>query len=259
MASNTAIVFSCAHAHPKYSNERADWLGNLIYDVRPDYVVDLGDTADLASLSSHDTRYPKAMVWNNYERDIESYLDFQERLRHKFKVNKRKRPTFYGFEGNHEHRIKRAIEADPRLEGESRGLSFKHLEANRYYDEYTEYENSGPGIKGIDGVSYAHYFSSGNYGTALSGEHHAYNLIKKRHSSATCGHSHKRNIYFKDDACPHPSIGLVAGCFKGGDETWAGQSNNEWAYGVWIKRNIKDGYYSPQWVSMEELKSEYGK
>ena len=42
---------------------------------------------------------------------------------------------------------------------------------------------------------------------------------------------------FKDDAFPSPSIGLVAGCFKGGQEGWAGQANLEWWKGVVIKRN----------------------
>lgn len=254
----TAVVFSCAHADPKTSNERAEWLGKLLYDVRPDYVVDIGDTADLASLSSHDTRSPVAMNMTNYERDIDHYNDFQEKVRWKFKKNKVKRPTFYGMEGNHEHRIKRALSNDPRLTGKRFGVSFEHLQTNKWYDEYHEYHNSAPAISTYDGVTYAHYLGSGNYGTAMSGEHHAYNLIKKRHGSVTVGHSHKRNIYFKDDAYPNPSIGLVAGCFKGAEESWAGQANGDWWKGVVIKRNLKDGWYDPTFISMEVLKAEYG-
>lgn len=256
--SKTAVVFTCAHADPRSTNDRALLLGELLYDIKPDYVVDLGDTADMCSLSSHDTRYPTKMVSADYEADIEAYLDFQDKVRHKFKAMKRKRPAFYGFEGNHENRIKKALAHDPRMEGTKYGISFKHLEQDRYYDEYHEYTNSGPAIFDYDGVSYAHYISSGNYGTAMSGEHHAYNLIKKRHSSVTVGHSHKRNIYFKDDAHPSTSIGLVAGCFKGREEDWAGQANNEWWKGVVIKRNLEGGSYSPQFVSLEELEKEYG-
>ena len=92
----------------------------------------------------------------------------------------------------------------------------------------------------------------------MSGEHHAYSLIKKRHSSITVGHSHRRHIYFKDDAFPNPSIGLVAGSFKGGQEAWAGQANLEWWKGVVIKRNINNGAYDPEFVSLERLKAEYG-
>ena len=81
----TAVVWSCAHASPEVSNERFDWLGGLIYDVKPDYCVDLGDGADMKSLNSYDTRKPEAVVSQNYERDIDSYNESQELLRYRFK------------------------------------------------------------------------------------------------------------------------------------------------------------------------------
>lgn len=255
--SKTAIIFTCAHSDPRSDNNRADWLSGLIYDVRPDYVVDLGDTADIQSLSSHDTRKPEALVHASYEADIDQYNDFQERVRHRVKKAKIKRPAYYGHEGNHENRIKKALSFDPRLGGSRYGISFKHLETDRWYDEYHEYKNSAPSISLYDGVSYAHYIASGNYGTAMSGEHHAYNLLKKRHSSTTVGHSHRRNVYFKDDAYPNPSIGLVAGCFKGREEEWAGQANKEWWKGVIVKRNIENGWYDPEFISMKRLEAEY--
>ena len=89
----------------------------------------------------------------------------------------------------------------------------------------------------------------------MSGEHHAYSLIKKRHSSITVGHSHRRHIYFKDDAYPKPSIGLVAGCFKGGERGWAGQANLEWWKGVVIKRNIRQWYIRSRVCFFRKIKS----
>jgi|TARA_A100001391_G_scaffold171556_1_gene132892 hypothetical protein len=255
----TAVVFTCAHADPSVSNDRFNWLGDLLYDIRPDYVVDLGDGADLKSLNSYDTRYPKAIVAQSYEADIQCYNDSQERIRRKFRQMKKKRPAFFGLEGNHENRIKKAIANDPRLEGSKFGLSFSHLNTDVWFDEYHEYNNSAPSIADYDGVSYAHYIASGNYGTALSGIHHAYGLIQKRHCSTTVGHSHKRSMFFKDDAHPNPTIGLVAGCFKGAQEGWAGQSNLEWWKGVIIKRNIQNGYYEPEFVSLGRLRDIYGK
>ena len=255
----TAVVFTCAHADPSVSNERFNWLGDLLYDIRPDYVVDLGDGADLKSLNSYDTRYPKAIVAQSYEADIQCYNDSQERIRRKFRKMKKTRPAFFGLEGNHENRIKKAIANDPRLEGSKFGISFSHLNTDVWFDEYHEYNNSAPSIADYDGVSYAHYIASGNYGTALSGIHHAYGLIQKRHCSTTVGHSHKRSMFFKDDAHPNPTIGLVAGCFKGAQEVWAGQSNLEWWKGVIIKRNIQSGYYEPEFVSLGRLRDIYGK
>lgn len=255
--SKTAIVYTCAHADPDCSNERFSWLGDLIQDIKPDYVVDLGDGADMRSLNTYDTRYPQAIVSQSYQKDIESYNDAQSRIWDRYSISKKRRPFRIGFEGNHENRIKKAILTDPRLEGEKFGISFSHLQTDHWFDEYHPYVNGAPAIADYDGVSYAHYFSSGNYGAAISGTHHAYTILSHRNHSSTCGHSHKRSIYFKDQSHPNPIIGLVAGCFKGKDESWAGQANNSWWKGVIIKRNIENGWYDPQFISMEALQKEY--
>jgi len=78
--SKTAIVYTCAHSDPSVSNERFTWLGDLIEDVKPDYVIDLGDGADMRSLNSYDTRYPQAIISQNYEADINSYNDAMSRI-----------------------------------------------------------------------------------------------------------------------------------------------------------------------------------
>ena len=97
--SKTAIIYTCAHASPKVDNKRFDLLGNLIFDIRPDYVFDLGDFADMSSLNSYDTRYPKAIVSQSYQEDIECALDAQERLRGIFVRRKVRKPIWIGFEG----------------------------------------------------------------------------------------------------------------------------------------------------------------
>lgn len=255
--SKTVVVFTCAHAEPHVSNERFDWLGRLLYDIRPDYVVDLGDGADMRSLNSYDTKKPEAIVAQSYEEDVNCYNDAQERIRHLFKKHKKKRPAFFGFEGNHEHRIKTALSADPRLEGERYGISFSHLNTDQWFEEYHEYHNGAPAIANYNGIDYSHFIASGNYGSAMSGIHHAYGLLNKRFRSVTVGHSHKRDLYFKDDAGSKGAIGLVAGCFKGAAEDWAGQANGEWWSGIIIKRNLSDGVYEPQFVSLETLRREY--
>ncbi len=258
MNPKTVVVYSCAHADPSASNDRFDWLGSFLYELRPDMVVDLGDGADMRSLNTYDTRYPQAIVNQSYEQDIEVYNDSQDRLRHKFRFMKKKRPFWVGFEGNHENRIKKAIAHDPRLEGSKYGVSFSHLQTKVWFDEYHEYFNSAPAIADYDGVSYAHFFSSGNYGTAMSGLHHANSLLANRNHSSTCGHSHKRDLKFKDGAHPNGIIGLVAGCYKGSEETWAGQANRDWWKGCVIKREIRQGVYEPEFVSLERLKGLYG-
>ena len=251
----TAIVYSCSHADPGGDNTRFDWLGKFIYDIKPDLVIDLGDGADMRSLNSYDERYPKAVVTQSYEADIESYNDSQERLRAKFRQHRKKKPLWVGFEGNHEYRIKKALAHDPRLEGQRYGVSFSHLQTDTWFDEYHEYFNSAPAIATYGGVDFAHYFSSGNFGSATSGIHHAYTVINNRHRSSVCGHSHKRDIYFKDAP---GSIGMVVGCYKGKDEAWAGQANNEWWRGVVLMKDLENGRFEPQFISQKMLEKEYG-
>lgn len=255
MKSKDILVFSCAHADPDFSNERANWLGEFIFDIRPDMVIDLGDGADMKSLNSYDTRYPQALVSQSYTKDVECYNDFQERLRWKFKKNKKKKPTWIGHEGNHENRIKKYLAEHPRMEGQKHGVSFSHLQTSHWFDEYHEYTNGGPAISNYNGVDFSHFFSSGNFGTATSGVHHAYTVINNRHNSSVCGHSHKRDLYFKDAP---GSIGMVVGCYKGHEESWAGQANKEWWHGVVLMKDVDNGRFEPQFYSLDMLRKEYG-
>ena len=48
------------------------------------------------------------------------------------------------------------------------------------------------------------------------------------------------------------------GNFKGKEDSWAGQAQNNWWSGVCIKRHIKNGNYDLQFVSMEALEQQYG-
>ena len=255
----TILVWSCGHAKPDEDLSRFDWLGSLISDLKPDMTVDLGDGADMCSLSSYDGRYPQQVVTQNYERDIESYNESQDRIWGRFRISKRKRPFRVGLQGNHEFRLDRALKHDPRLEGAKYGISFSHYNTDWWFDEYHRYDGEGPAIADYEGISFSHYFSSGNYGTATSGKHHAYTILQNRACSSICGHSHKRDIYFKDEAHPRPIIGLVVGCYKGyGGDGWAGQSRNDWWHGVVVLRDVSQGVFDPEFISLARLEKEYG-
>jgi hypothetical protein len=254
----TAVVWSCAHSDPDVSNERFTALGKLLYDIRPDLAIDLGDGADMRSLNTFDTRTPKAVVAQSYQADIEHYNDSQDRLRHLFRHHKKKRPFWVGFQGNHEARIDKAISLDPRLEGQKYGISFSHLQTDYWFDQYHKYENSAPALVEYEGVIYGHFVASGNFGSAMATKHHGYSLVEKLASSVTVGHTHKFSYYYKGDARPKPLHGLVVGCFKGAEEPWAGQSNAEWRKGVAIKRELSQGNYELEWVSLDRLMRVYG-
>ena len=242
------------HAHPDFHNERADWLGKLIKDLKPDVVINIGDAADMPSLCSYD-KGTRAFQGRSYRKDIEAHLDFQDRMWQPIKRSKKKKPYSIIFEGNHEHRIKRALDLSPELDG---AISFDDLDFKRYYDEIIEYTGRTPGVHVCDGVHYAHFFVSGVLGRAISGEHPAYSLLTKEFVSCTQGHVHTADYSIRTTVGGRKINGLVCGVYQDYWSDWAGEVNKLWWRGVVIKRNVEDGTYDPQFIGMEALKREYG-
>jgi len=258
VTSKVHLVIPDSHAHPDFNNDRADWLGHLIKDIKPDVVINIGDGADMASLSSYD-KGKASFHGKNYGKDIESHLDFQERMWAPFKKSKRKQPHKIFLEGNHEHRIKKAIDISPELEGTRFGISFNDLDLSKYYNEVVEYDGNTPGIIKVDGINYAHYFVSGVMGRPVGGEHQAYTLLTKKFESCTMGHTHTFDYKVRTMPNGRKIFGVVCGVYQDYRSGWAGTVNELWDRGVLIKRNVQDGMYDHEWISIDRLKKEYSK
>lgn len=244
-----------SHAHPDHHNERADWLGELIADVKPDVLIHIGDSADMASLSTYD-KGKKSFQGRNYKDDINSHCDFQERMFAPIKKLKRKLPYSVFCIGNHEHRISRALDISPELDG---AISMKDLRLDEWYDRVVDYLGGTPGVINIDGISYAHYFVGGIAGRPLGGIHAGYAIATKKFSSATCGHSHLFDTSLHVDLKGNPVIGTVVGCYQDYDNDWAGEVAQLWNRGVVIKRFVDGkGGYDLQWIRLSSLKEIYG-
>lgn len=251
----THLVVPDSHAHPDHDNDRADWLGELIADVKPDVLIHIGDSADLPSLSAYD-KGKRSFQGRNYKQDINAHLDFQERMFTPIKKLKRKLPFSVFCEGNHEFRIKRAIDLSPELDG---AISFKDLQLKEWYDEVVEYEGNTPGNITVDGVTYGHYFVGGIAGRPLGGIHAGYAIATKKFSSATCGHSHLFDTSMHVNLQGKAVIGTVVGCFQNYTNSWAGEVGKLWNRGVVVKRHVTgDGSYDLQWISIDALKEIYG-
>lgn len=252
--SNKHLVVPDPHAAPGYSNVRADWIGRLILDERPDTVIVLGDLADIPSLSSYD-KGKKSFQGRTYKADITSALEFNDRLWAPIRAAKKRFPYRVILEGNHEYRITRAIELQPELEG---AIGFDDLDYHRYYDEVVRYRGSSPGIIEVDGVAYAHYFISGVMGRPIAGEHPAYSLFTKGAVSATAGHLHTLDYCVRTNALGIKTQCLVAGVAQDYDSPFAGNANDLWWRGVIVKRNVENGQYDPEFISLKRLKEIYG-
>lgn len=251
----THLVIPDPHAHPDYHNRRASWLGDFILDLKPDVIINLGDMYDMPSMASYD-KGKRSFQGRTFRKDLNAGLEFDDRLWHPTRQAKKRLPYRVFIEGNHEFRLKRAIEMQPELDGV---ISFKDFGLDRNYDRIVEYEGNTPGIIEIDGINYSHFFVSGVMGRPLGGEHPAHALLTKQFASCTCGHIHVTDFATRTLPSGKRINGLVAGVFQDYDSAWAGEVNKLWWRGVIVKRNVDKGNYDPQWISIEALKKEYQK
>ncbi len=251
--SKTHLVFGDTHCHPDYNNDRAILLGKLIVDTNPDVVVDLGDTADMPSLSSYD-KGKRSFVGRAYQKDIQAHNEFQEQVWSIVRKTKKKLPYRVRLIGNHEQRIEKTLDLHPELEGT---IGFKDLDLNRYYDTIVPYDGSTPGTIELDGITYGHYLVSGVMGRPVGGERPASALISKMHTSITSGHIHTFDFCVRRSGTKFIQ-GLVAGCFQDYSSPWAGQMNQLWWRGCFIKRDVSEGFYDLECVSLNQLKKCYG-
>lgn len=251
---STHLVIPDSHAHYQHDNNRAVWLGQLIHDLRPDVVIHIGDSADMPSLSGYD-KGKKSFQGRTYRQDVDTHLDFQERTWEPYRKSHRKLPRRVFCVGNHEHRITRAIEYQPELEG---AIGLSDLELPRWYDDVVDYEGGTPGFINIDGIAYAHYFISGVAGRPIGGLHPADSLVSKKHSSATCGHLHMADWSIAKNMYNDWVMGCFVGCYQDYDSDWAGIINKLWWRGIVVKKNVDKGGYDPEFISIDRIKKEYG-
>lgn len=248
------LILPCPHVHPDHSNERFKWFANLIIDLQPTHVICLGDFADMPSLCSYD-KGTKGFNNRRYQSDIDHVHEALNLIRGPLVARKKKLPKFFMLHGNHDHRIERAINADAvMLDGT---ISLNDLHYKDYGWEVIPYSGSTPGVLELDGISYAHFFTSGVMGRPIGGEHAAHTLLTKQFKSVTQAHIHTTDYCMRSDATKKHVQALVAGCYIDYYADWAGNANDLWWRGVVFKENVSNGTYDPSWIRLSTIKKEY--
>lgn len=242
------------HSHPDFPNHRADYLGQLIIDLGPDIVLNAGDAADMSSLSDYD-KGKRSFQGRSYKKDIDSHLDFQDRIWAPVRARKKKMPRRIILEGNHEHRVERALDLSPELEGT---IGFKDYQFDDYYHEVVRYTGGTPGIINVEGILFAHFFPTGISGRPVSGERPAHMLLAKNGQSCIQFHTHTLDFATRRTVSGKVLNGVVGGCYQDYINDWAGNIGKFWRAGVLILHNVDDGNFDFQWVSLETLEEIYG-
>lgn len=236
--------------------EQLRWAGNYAATKKPDVIVCIGDFCDMESLCSYDYS-KKSFEGRRYKKDVEvaheamgifmkPIREEQERLR----KNKEKvwKPEFILTLGNHEERINRAIDVDPKLEGV---MSTKDLGYERFGWKVVPFLE--PIV--IDGVVYCHYFTSGVMGRPVTT---AQNLLNKKHQSCIMGHVQGRQIAYATKADGNQITAIfVGGYYQHEEDYLQRQGNDQQWHGIWMLHQVESGSFDEMPVSLGFLKGKY--
>ena len=219
-------------------------IGQYIADKRPDVIVCIGDFADMPSLSSYDVG-KKSFEGRRYKKDIAACHEAMKLLCEPFCDIPDYKPRMILTLGNHENRIDRAVENDPKLDGL---ISVDDLKYESWGWEVIPY------LKpiAIDGIEYVHYVTSGVMGRAASSAQVA---LRERQGSVVQGHVQHIDIAIHKKT---QNFALFAGiCYQHHEDYLGAQGNGQKA-GVWILNEVNNGQADLLQISLNYLRRRYG-
>lgn len=242
---------------PGVPAEYLGWIGEYIWEKKPDVVVHAGDHADMPSLSSYD-RGKKSFEGRRYNADIEAanrgfdilneplYRRNQDRSRRLKEKQWWPRRVFTM--GNHEDRITRAVEDDARLEGTM------GLDDLNYADHGWEVIPFLEPIL-IDGLFYAHYFYNPNTGRPYGGMPET--RLKNIGHSFVQGHEQTKKMAEIWLGTGEVRRALICGACYLHDEFYKGPQGNNHFRGIFVLNEVRDGNYDLMEVSLNFLCRKY--
>lgn len=227
-------------------------MGQYAVDKRPDVILGIGDWADMPSLSSYD-KGKKSFEGRRYKRDIEAaQFSMQAFLKPIEDYNKTARkpykPRLVMTLGNHEERILRAINDDPKLDGV---LSIDDLAFKEYgWEVYPFLE-----VVIIEGVAFAHFFATGVMGRPASS---AAAQLRVANMSCFAGHQQGKQIAYAKRADGAILTSIISGsCYEHEEHFLGPQVNKQHWRGFFMLHDVKDGSFDEMPVSLSFINQRY--
>lgn len=239
------LVIPDLQVRPGVSLKHLEWCGKYIAEKKPDVVIQLGDFADMSSLSSYDGG-KKSFEGRRYKKDI-LYVHEALQILHKAMGRAAQHVRLVLTLGNHEDRITRSIESDPKLDGT---ISLQDLGYEKFGWEVVPYLKP----MRIDGVMYSHFFASGQLGKPCTS---ARAILSRYHQSCVAGHLQGRDIAYGKRADGRAITAIIAGSFYLHNETYLNPMTNRHWRGVYMLHEVRDGQFDEMAVSMGYLKRKY--
>jgi hypothetical protein len=244
-----------AQVKPGVPTDHIDWIAQALVDYLPDTIVNIGDWWDMPSLSMHDGPGTLHAEGARYEDDVQSGNDAFARLcapmeaeiaRRRVGHRKRWEPRRVFCMGNHEDRIRRAVNTAPKYAGT---IGDHHLKT-RDWERHPFLERVWQ-----DGVLYSHFFQSSHSHHAIGGS--IDNRLNKIGTSFVQGHEQGFRYGTRIQASGSTWHGLVAGSAYLHDEHYRGnQGNGHWR-GVVILNEVRDGDYCVMPLTLAYLCRKY--
>ena len=229
-------------------------IGNYIVTKQPDVIVCLGDFADMPSLSSYDVG-TKSFEGRRYKADVEATRAGMETLLAPIRAynakakaihERRYKPRLVLTLGNHENRINRAVNSDPKLDGT---IGVDDLQ---YEKDWEVYPFLQPVI--IDSIAYCHYFVTGVAGRPASS---AQLQLNKKHMSCVAGHQQGLQIATGHRGDGTRLTSIIAGSCYEHDEDYLGPQGNKHWRGILVLHEVVGGEFDPMFVSLDFLRRKY--
>ena len=231
-------------------------IGNYIVEKKPDIIVNLGDFADMPSLSSYDVG-KKAFEGRRYKTDVETVhtamealLEPLERFNERARTQHRERynPRRVLCLGNHEARIERAVENDAKLEGV---LSSDDLKYREYGWEVYPFLD----VVVINNIAFSHYFTTGVMGRPCTS---AQMMLTKKHMSCIAGHQQGLQFATSYRADGRRITSIIAGsCYEHNEDYMGPQGNHHYRGIVMLNDVTPDGEFDIMPVSLRYLRNKY--
>ena len=254
----THLMITDPQCKPDIDMSYMEVIGQYIVDKQPDVIINIGDHADMPSLSIYD-KGKRTAEGKRVKEDIASAIDGMNKLLKPLYDLQQSQLAEFGEVlykpkmvltlGNHEHRIIRHVDANPELHG---FLSYADLK----YEEsgWEVYDFLKPAL--INGVAYVHYMANPMTGKPYGGN--ALNILKQVGESFCMGHKQCLDVATRFlPASGKQQWAIIAGACYPHDEAYKGyQGNHHWR-GVVVQHRVKDGSFEPMFVSTEYLLERY--
>lgn len=250
------LVIPDCQVKPGVDTEHLEWAGKAICEYRPDVVVNIGDFADMPSLSTHDKAGSKYFEGKRYKDDIKAAKEGMEKLlaplrnlQKSQRATKHKvyKPRMVLTLGNHENRINRAVANSPILDGV---ISVEDL---NYEKDWEVHQFLHPVF--IGGVGFCHYFPVGAMGRPASS---ASVLVNKLHQSCVAGHQQGKQVAYGKRADGTAICGIIAGSYYSHNEDYMDVLSNTHWRGLVMLNEVQDGAFDEMFLSINYLKKKYG-